>query len=108
MGRIAHHPEALEQFGPKLIAFWKKAVESKVELLVPDKQTAVALRHRLYRCRKALIAQQHEVATLAVRVIIRLLPAENNQWKLIAILADNQFEDLLSDFDIGETPAPEL
>lgn len=100
--------ETTDRFGPKLYAFWKKAIEREVKVSLPTHAEAIALRHRLYRFRSALANEGHPTAELAKLCTLRIVPvdhgAEDTTWDLICSRIDKQFEEALKDFDIEEAP----
>lgn len=94
----------VEQFGPKMLAFLKKAAIQTVRVKMPTKNKGVALRARLYSLRKAMQREHHPDYPSVIRVEITL-DELLGEWWLIASPVSSSFDDILSEVvDIPDAP----
>lgn len=100
----------INAFDPRLIEAWKRAATEAVVLNVANRNMALQLRQRLYRLRKALGANNHEVYKLAVRASIQIHPddARHPEWQVILAPADAKLDASLNAAGLNIPPAPEL
>lgn len=100
------------QFGPAMHEVWRRALTETVHVQLgkgPEaRKKGVALRHRLYQLRRALEAEGNELGKAADRVSLHLRNVGETNWVLIASIADESFEQLLSANGITVPEAPDL
>ncbi len=59
-------------FAPELIELFRRAAREKITITLPTPEAATRCRQRMYDLRKALRAEQHDLANLAERAQVRL------------------------------------
>lgn len=100
----------INSFDPRLIEAWKRAATETITLNVANRSMALQLRQRLYRLRKAMGDNNHEVYKLAVRASIQIRPDDLRapEWQVVLAPADAKLDASLSAAGLDIPTAPEL
>lgn len=98
----------LTAFSPRLVQVWIDAATRPVRLPCDSKAEAVKLRHRLYKLRQALEAENHSAYQSAQYATIRLQEYEPAKFEVIVEPADVEFDHILDRAGISEPEMPDL
>lgn len=115
----------LSDYDPRYLELWRDGAIKPVRVPQKNRQAAVAMRHRLYRCRKEMEREKHPYSEAAGKVSISIigvdsagvdhkfstvarLPCPEGQlrWQLLLDNADAVFDEALAEagYDIPEAP----
>lgn len=93
---IPHEAALLQRFGPHMFKLFEQAASREVTLVFPDKKSAIYLRQRLHKLRKALFTSKHPLSKLAELVEIALIDGkpgnDAKEFFLICRRRDERFE----------------
>lgn len=98
----------LESFAPELKALWAAAALEEKRVLLPSRQRAVTLRHRLYSLRGALKAANDPLYLSAQYASISIEPLASGEWALIVRPADSDFAAAIREAGISDSGPPPL
>lgn len=104
---------SVDNFGEKLLLFWRNAAENAISLPVPftRRGDATAFRHRLYRLRNAIKGEgTEEMTKLYNSIKNRKLRIEQTQagFQVTAVIADREFDAALDQAGVSIPEAPSL
>lgn len=92
---MARRAPPLSSFAPELKQAWLKAATQTVRVNLKTRQSATALRHRLYKLRVALGEANDPLYESAQYATIRVEPEVDGTWSLILEPADGLYKEAL-------------
>lgn len=117
----------LSEYDPRYVELWRDGAIKPVRVPQKDRRAAVVMRHRLYRCRKAMMEEKHPYADLAAKVSISVIgvddagvehkfstldrlpvPEHKLKWHLRLDNTDAGFDEALSAAGYAVPEAPNL
>jgi len=118
---------SLADYDPRYLELWRDGSVKPVRVPQKNRQAAIVMRHRLYRCRKEMVKADHPYAEMAGKVSISVIgvdpagvehkfstiqrlpcPEGKLKWLLLLDNADAVFDEALSDAGYGVPEAPTL
>jgi hypothetical protein len=86
-------------YGPVMMEFWRRAAGEQFDVILPNKKTGTAMRHRLYQLRKDMQKEKHSLFPLIDKLVLRVINlephAEGGKWILRVSAQDVRYEELL-------------
>lgn len=118
---------SLSDYDPRYLELWRDGAVKPVRVPQKNRQAAVAMRHRLYRCRKEMEKEKHPYSEQAGKVSISIVgtgpdgldhrfstvarlphPEEKMKWSLLLDNTDSVFDEALAEAGYEVPEAPEI
>lgn len=97
----------LSRFDPRLLEAWKRGATDPVRLPFRDSKKAVAMRHQLYRVRRAMETAGHPYFESAKRAQIRII-TEHNHSVVVIEPAASEFEEAFAAAGLDIPTVPDI